>query len=30
MYVLLNMQILLINLFNKTDTENLVNNNLKY
>lgn len=30
MYVLLNIQILLINFFNKTDTENLVNNNLKY
>ena len=30
MYVLLNMQILLINFSDKTDTENFVNNNLKY
>ena len=30
MYVLLNMQILLINISDKTDTENFVNNNLKY
>lgn len=30
MYVLLNMQILLINFSDKTDTEDFVNNNLKY